>query len=118
MRRACRPAVLAGLGCRLRPITAAIVGARWLHSWATASCLPAHHQAALLSCTRLTHAHHIPGTELGGGYFSGSLLQPQAPSTFSTPTIGHRPVLLVTQPDGTQTLSPHGDTAGEGDGGC
>ncbi|KAL4458600.1 hypothetical protein ABPG75_013465 [Micractinium tetrahymenae] len=51
------------------------------------------------------------GTELGGGYFSGSLLQPQAPSTFSTPTIGHRPVILVQRPDGGQEQSPHGDPA-------
>ena len=28
------------------------------------------------------------GTELGGAFISGSLLQPQAPSTFSTPTLG------------------------------
>lgn len=52
------------------------------------------------------------GTELGGGYFSGSLLQPQAPSTFSTPTIGHRPIVLVARPDGSQELSVHGDSAG------
>ncbi|KAL4429392.1 hypothetical protein ABPG77_005166 [Micractinium sp. CCAP 211/92] len=51
------------------------------------------------------------GTELGGGYFSGSLLQPQAPSTFSTPTIGHRPVVLAARPDSSQELSLHGDSA-------
>lgn len=28
------------------------------------------------------------GTELGGAFVSGSLLQPQAPSTFSMPTLG------------------------------
>ncbi len=28
------------------------------------------------------------GTEIGGGYVCGSMLQPQAPSTFSTPAIG------------------------------
>jgi len=28
------------------------------------------------------------GTEIGGGYITGSLLQPQAPSTFSTPAMG------------------------------
>lgn len=28
------------------------------------------------------------GTELGGGFLAGSMLQPQAPATFSTPTIG------------------------------
>ena len=49
------------------------------------------------------------GTELGGGYFSGSLLQPQAPSTFSTPTVGHQPVILVARPDGSEAPSPHGD---------
>ncbi len=30
------------------------------------------------------------GTEIGGGFLSGSLLQPQAPSAFSTPTLGAR----------------------------
>ncbi|MEZ4432390.1 MAG: AMP-binding protein [bacterium] len=34
------------------------------------------------------------GTEIGGGYISGNRLQPQAPSTFSTPAIGCRFVLL------------------------
>lgn len=34
------------------------------------------------------------GTEIGGGYITGSRLQPQAPSTFSTPAIGCRIVLL------------------------
>ncbi len=43
------------------------------------------------------------GTELGGGYLSGSLLQPQAPGTFSTPTLGTQLCLLL--PDGRQ--SPH-----------
>jgi hypothetical protein len=54
------------------------------------------------------------GTELGGAYFSGSPLQAQSPSTFSTPTIGHRPVILrpLERPEGTVALSPHGDVAG------
>lgn len=30
------------------------------------------------------------GTEIGGGYITGSMLQPQAPSTFSTPAMGCR----------------------------
>ncbi|MCA9538668.1 MAG: AMP-binding protein [Myxococcales bacterium] len=34
------------------------------------------------------------GTEIGGGYITGSRLQPQAPSTFSTPAIGCRFYLL------------------------
>lgn len=75
-----------------------VVCSHWSQSEPAPNCTPC------LSCRA--------GTELGGGYFSGSLLQPQAPSVFSTPTIGHRPVLLVTQPDGQQALSPHGDTAG------
>ena len=28
------------------------------------------------------------GTEIGGGFLAGSMLQPQCPSTFSTPTMG------------------------------
>jgi acyl-coenzyme A synthetase/AMP-(fatty) acid ligase len=35
------------------------------------------------------------GTEIGGGFVSGSMIQPQAPATFSTPTVGSRPVVLV-----------------------
>lgn len=34
------------------------------------------------------------GTEIGGGFLSGTRLQPQAPATFSTPSIGARLVLL------------------------
>ncbi|KAI3435948.1 hypothetical protein D9Q98_002006 [Chlorella vulgaris] len=49
------------------------------------------------------------GTELGGAYFTNSPLQPQAPSTFSTPTIGHCPVIMTQQPDGSSILSFHGD---------
>ena len=30
------------------------------------------------------------GTEIGGGFLAGSMLQPQSPSTFSTPTIGEQ----------------------------
>lgn len=55
------------------------------------------------------------GTEIGGAYFTGSPLLPQSPSTFSTPTVGHRPVILCSpaQPGGAPRLSPHGDTTGE-----
>ena len=35
------------------------------------------------------------GTELSGGYMSGSLLQPQASGYFSTPTLGSRPYILT-----------------------
>ncbi|KAG2449704.1 hypothetical protein HYH02_005232 [Chlamydomonas schloesseri] len=35
------------------------------------------------------------GTEIGGGYISSTLLHPCAPSTFSTPTLGTRLVLLT-----------------------
>ena len=31
------------------------------------------------------------GTEIGGAFLSGSMLQPQAPATFSTPTLGIYP---------------------------
>ncbi|NOY28539.1 MAG: AMP-binding protein [Oligoflexia bacterium] len=34
------------------------------------------------------------GTEIGGGYITGSLLQPQAPATFSTPAVGTDLVLI------------------------
>jgi hypothetical protein len=53
------------------------------------------------------------GTEIAGSFLTGSPLQPQSPSTFFTPAIGHRPVIMTQLPDGTTALSPHGDTAGE-----
>ena len=52
-----------------------------------------------------------PGTELGGAYLSSTLLQPQCLSTFSTPTLGSLPVLLL--PDG-QSVSRHGVEGGGG----
>ena len=36
------------------------------------------------------------GTEIGGGFLSGTLLQPASPSTFTTPTLCTRLVLLGT----------------------
>lgn len=47
------------------------------------------------------------GTELGGAYITGTVVQPQAPSTFSTPAIGTQFVLLPRQ----GPPSPHGDPA-------
>lgn len=35
------------------------------------------------------------GTEIGGGFLAGCMLQPQSPSTFSTPTMGEPPCLYV-----------------------
>jgi acetyl-CoA synthetase len=43
------------------------------------------------------------GTELGGSYLSGTMLQPQAPTYFSMPSLGSALVLLSS--DGRQ--SPH-----------
>ena len=37
------------------------------------------------------------GTEIGGGFLSGTMVQPQAPSHFSTPTIGSRLALIDDQ---------------------
>ncbi len=51
----------------------------------------------------------MAGTEIGGGFLSGTLLQPQAPSTFSTPTVGTRLALLTA--DGRQSL--HGRCAAD-----
>ena len=49
------------------------------------------------------------GTELGGSYLSGSLLQPQAPGTFSLPTLGTQLVLLAA--DGGQSAHLGSDGA-------
>jgi hypothetical protein len=46
------------------------------------------------------------GTEIGGGFLAGNCLQPQSPSTFSSPTLGASLVLLLQ--DGQQT--PHGSS--------
>ena len=51
------------------------------------------------------------GTEIAGSFLTGSPLQPQAPSTFSTPAIGHCPVILAPQPSGGPAASVHGDSA-------
>lgn len=59
-------------------------------------------------CTAAVACRYCGGTEIGGGFLSGCLLQPQAPSTFSTPTLGASLVLLAE--DGTQ--HPHSTTAG------
>lgn len=40
----------------------------------------------------------LSGTEIGGGYVSSTLVHPNAPSTFTTPTLGAHLVLL---PDGS-----------------
>ena len=37
------------------------------------------------------------GTEIGGGFLSGTMVQPQAPSHFSTPSIGSRLALIDDQ---------------------
>ncbi|MFP6686948.1 MAG: hypothetical protein VB934_19655, partial [Polyangiaceae bacterium] len=37
------------------------------------------------------------GTEIGGGYVAGTVVQPQAPSAFSTPALGSRFVILDEQ---------------------
>lgn len=57
------------------------------------------------------------GTEIGGGYMCGTLLQPQAPSTFSTPTLGAALCLLL--PDGSQSPSfaMHRSSGGGSNGG-
>ena len=41
------------------------------------------------------------GTEIGGGYITGTVVQPAAPATFSTPALGLR--LLILDEDGRQT---------------
>jgi acetyl-CoA synthetase len=41
------------------------------------------------------------GTEIGGGYIAGTVVQPAAPSTFTTPTLGTEMVLL--DEDGRET---------------
>ncbi|RME23394.1 MAG: AMP-dependent synthetase, partial [Deltaproteobacteria bacterium] len=48
------------------------------------------------------------GTEIGGGYITGSLLQPQAPACFSTPAVGA--ALLLIDDDGRFV-----DDVGEGE---
>lgn len=48
------------------------------------------------------------GTEIGGGFLSGSMVQPQAPATFSTPTVGCRPVILVTFENSSEKTSSGG----------
>lgn len=44
---------------------------------------------------RAAVVEYCGGTEIGGGFLAGSLLQAQAPATFSTPTVGAAPFLLL-----------------------
>ncbi|CAK0785824.1 hypothetical protein CVIRNUC_009036 [Coccomyxa viridis] len=46
------------------------------------------------------------GTEIGGGFIAGSMLQPQSPATFSMPTLGSSFALLTA--DGEQSLHASG----------
>ncbi len=48
------------------------------------------------------------GTEIGGGYLTGSVMQPASPATFTTPALGMQ---LVFRDEATGQLSAHG--AGE-----
>ena len=45
------------------------------------------------------------GTEIGGGFLAGSMLQPQCPSTFSTPTMG-KDILIRLSADRPLTRCP------------
>lgn len=47
------------------------------------------------------------GTEIGGAFISGSMIQPQSPGTFTTPVIGSQPVVLV------DTSSKNGGSSSE-----
>jgi acyl-coenzyme A synthetase/AMP-(fatty) acid ligase len=51
------------------------------------------------------------GTEIGGGFLSGCLLQPQAAAAFSTPTLGAALVLLGGSEGEMGEQSPHGGGA-------
>lgn len=51
------------------------------------------------------------GTEIGGGFLAGTLLQPASPSTFSTSTLCTRLVLL--DPSSGDVLPSSGPTTGE-----
>jgi hypothetical protein len=89
--RGCRPNHNAGACCRLsKPLgsSRAFVHKRPVHSATTVN---------------VASPRYCGGTEIGGGYLTGTLLQPQAPSAFSTPTLGASLVLLG--PEGGQ--SPH-----------
>ena len=62
----------------------------------------------------LLHTFGCPpaGTEAAGSCLTGCMLLPQCLSVFSTPAIGHCPVIITRQPDGSRALSLHGDTDG------
>lgn len=44
------------------------------------------------------------GTEIGGAFISGSMIQPQSPGTFTTPVMGSQPVILVDNTDSQEVL--------------
>jgi acyl-coenzyme A synthetase/AMP-(fatty) acid ligase len=72
--------------------------------WSALRCLSSTGEASTVGdslwlSARAGHAapvvEYIGGTEIGGGFLAGGPLQAQAPATFSTPTIGAAPVLLL-----------------------
>jgi acyl-coenzyme A synthetase/AMP-(fatty) acid ligase len=72
--------------------------------WSSLRCLSSTGEAStaedsLWLSARGGHAapvvEYIGGTEIGGGFLAGGPLQAQVPATFSTPTVGAAPVLLL-----------------------
>lgn len=58
------------------------------------------------------------GTEIGGGFLSGTMVQPQAPSHFSTPSIGSRLALIDDQKVLFDSLAGEADLYSEYGSGC
>jgi hypothetical protein len=49
----------------------------------------------VLMCECVCACRYCGGTEIGGGFLSGCLWRPQAPSTFATPSLGSQLVLMT-----------------------
>lgn len=61
----------------------------------------------VVACFMIAHLD-LGGTEIGGGFLAGSMLLPNRPGAFSTPTLGSRVVLLTADED---SQSPHTPSA-------
>ncbi|KAG2501348.1 hypothetical protein HYH03_001138 [Edaphochlamys debaryana] len=71
-----------------------------------ASAAEDYHWLMSRGCGYRPVVEYCGGTEIGGGYLSSTLLHPCAPSTFATPTLGARLVLLT--PEQSEAASEAG----------
>ena len=105
---------MAGLAVCQRHALKARSSAQQGLQWAALRCFSSTGEASALEDYHwlMTMAGYKPvieicgGTEIGGGFLAGSMLQPQSPSTFSTPTMGENCLTwLLARPSFVQAMA-------------